>query len=76
MTHFPYLARLILSLYITLAKSTAKFKVELPLGELHAENLFIGMPFSTHLKCSVLKLLASIIERRLFLSADSQKLYE
>jgi hypothetical protein len=34
------------------------------------------MPFSTHLKCSLLKLLASIIEKRLFLSTWSQKLYE
>jgi hypothetical protein len=48
----------------------------MPLGDLSAESGFPSTPLATHLKCSLLKQLAAIIEKRLFLFSESQKLYE
>ncbi len=45
------------------------------MGEAPGEAVFPNSPLSS-LKCSFLKLLAALIEKRLFLFPESQKLYE
>lgn len=76
-SHLPYLARLLMSLYTSLVKSKSSINAELPLGESIGEAVFSGKPLCTQqIKCSLLKLLANIIERKLFLFPESQRLYE
>ena len=75
--HLPYLARLIMSIYAALINSRSSIDAELPLGESIGEAVFSSKALCTQqIKCSMLRLLASIIERKLFLFPASQRLYE
>jgi len=59
---FPYLLRLILSLYYSLAKSNKFTHLECEYGATNnEESPYLKSPFTTHIKYSLLKLLTSII---------------